>query len=86
MVRADAAVGGGGRRADEGVVDPVTNFEVLDQSGSVDGGWSATLRAFEVDNDTVYDFPEGALAVLFTKTTYGDTEVDVGGYDERKWL
>jgi len=69
---------------DEGNVDPITDVEVVDQIGTADNGWEARVKVHEVENETVYDFPTGALAVLFTKTTYGGTEVDVGGYHDRE--
>lgn len=69
---------------EEGVEDPYQQVEVIDQSGSASGGWRCKLRVFDVDEDTIYDFVEGALVVLFTRTWYGDTEVNVGGYCHRE--
>ena len=67
----------------EGVEDPFTQVEVLRQDGDADRGWSAKFRVFRTNSaaeDIIYNFPDGALCVLFTRTWFGDTETGVGGW------
>jgi len=67
----------------EGVEDPFTQVEVLRQDGDADRGWSAKFRVFRTNSaaeDIIYNFPDGALVVLFTRTWFGDTETGVGGW------
>jgi len=69
---------------DEGTVDPIKVIEMRGQEGSIDGGWTATIAVRDTDQDVIYDFPEGALVVLFTRTWYGGNEDDIGGYHDRE--
>ncbi len=68
---------------EEGVEDPYTMAEIKEQSCTPSSGWTCRLKVFQTDTvaeDIIYNFPDGALVVLFTKTTYGGTEDDVGGF------
>jgi hypothetical protein len=69
---------------DEGTVDPIKVIEMRGQEGSIDGGWTATIAVRDTDQDVIYDFPEGALVVLFTRTWYGGNEDEIGGYHDRE--
>jgi len=73
-----------GTSLDTGVTrEPFTQVEVLRQDGNADRGWSAKLRVFRTNSaaeDIIYNFPDGALCVLFTRTWFGDTETGVGGW------
>lgn len=67
----------------DGVEDPFTQVEVLSQNGDAERGWSAKFRVSRTNSaaeDIVYNFPDGALCVLFTRTWFGNTETGVGGW------
>lgn len=60
---------------------PPLSVEVLGQEGRP--SWNLRVRAFETNStatDEFYDYPDGALCVLFTETTYPNNSEDVGGF------
>jgi len=67
----------------EGVEEPFTKVEVVSQDGDIENGWNASFRVFQtntIDEDIIYNWPDGALVVLCTRTWFGDTETGVGGW------
>jgi hypothetical protein len=65
-----------------GVEDPYELVEVLSQDAAP--SWTARFKVTETDaaaEDIIYNFPDRAMVVLFTKTEFGGTEAAVG-----KWF
>jgi len=57
------------------------SVEVQSQSG--DPEWKLSVKAFSTEtntDDVFYNYPNGALAVLFTETEYPDDSADIGGF------
>lgn len=70
----------------EGVEEPFKKVELSSLEGG-DEGWNARIRIHQTNTaaeEIIKYFPNGALVVLFTRTTYGDTEIGVGGYSDRE--
>ena len=68
---------------DEGTEDPFKLAEILSQDGDTDNGWRLRARVFQTSTaaeEVIYDWPDGAMVVLFTRTWYGDAETGVGGW------
>ena len=59
---------------------------VESQSQSGDPSWRFEVKAFateEAAQNPFYNYPDGALCVLFTETVYPDGETDLGGFCHR---
>lgn len=71
---------------ESGVEDPYKRVEVLSLANGGDG-WNANIRVHRTNStneEILKYFPDGALIVLFTKTSYDGTEIGVGGYSDRE--
>lgn len=74
----------------DGVEEPFKLSEILDLRGSTSNGWSCTVRAHRTnsaDEEMIYNFPDGALAVVFSRVWYDGIEAEVGKYftDPADW-
>ena len=61
--------------------NPPLSVEVLSQGAKP--SWRLQVKAFQTDSaatEAFYDYPDGALVVLFTTTEYPDGSSDIGGY------
>ena len=74
---------------------PVWTFDDDDQPFTLqsierftaDPGGSVTIKAFQsdtADEDVIYGFPDRAMVVVFTRTTYDGVDIEVGGYCHRE--
>jgi len=70
------------------IFNRTTATPLLVESQSQDGApeWKLSVRAFSTEtvaDDVFYNYPDGALCVLFTETIYPNDETDLGGFCHR---